>query len=66
MTEEHGKREVPWGKLVYMFFVLVLAFGGAGWALWLYFTDHGAEALLTVLGTMGVTRLLAGGWYHRR
>jgi len=30
----------------------------------LYVTDRGAEALLTVLVTVGVTRLLAGGWYY--
>lgn len=66
MIEEPGKREIPWLKLAYILFVLVLAFAGAGWALWLYITDRGAEALLTVWATMGVTRVLAGGWYHGR
>lgn len=47
-----------------LLFVRGLALGGAGWALWLYVTDRGAEALLTVLVTVGVTRLLAGGWYY--
>lgn len=53
------------GKLGYLLFVRGLALGGAGWALRLYVTDRGAEALLTVLVTMGVTRLLARGWYYR-
>lgn len=41
-------------------------FWRGGWALWLYVTGRGEDALLVALVTMGVTRFLAGGWYYKR
>ncbi|WP_454735733.1 hypothetical protein [Cupriavidus necator] len=64
MTDKQDKgREIPWLTLAYMVFVLVFAFGGLLWSLWLLFTDRELAALLTVLVTVSWSRLLAGRWY---
>ena len=46
--------------------VLVLGFRGAEWALWLYASGGGEDALPVAPVTIGVTRILTGGWYHKR